>query len=96
MVQAVWNGTVIAEAKDNEIVIIEGNTYFPPSAIKKDLFKPNPKTTTCPWKGVASYFDVVVNGKTNAGAAWVYQSPKEKAQNIKGYYAFWNGIQIQG
>ncbi|CAG7728132.1 unnamed protein product [Allacma fusca] len=94
MPEAKWNGVVIAEANANEVVMVEGNTYFPPSAIKAEYFKQNKDTSTCPWKGTCIYFDITVNGKTNPGASWVYPTPKEKAMNIKGYHAFWKGVQI--
>ena len=83
MVQAIWNGAIIAES--DETIVVEGNHYFPPSAIKDEYFVDNSTHTTCPWKGVASYYDVVVNGETNGGAAWYYPQPKEMAKNIKNY-----------
>ncbi|WP_027419197.1 DUF427 domain-containing protein [Crocinitomix catalasitica] len=91
--KAIWNGQVIAES-DNTINI-EGNQYFPPSAIKKDFFKDNEMKSVCPWKGTASYYDVVVDGKTNTGAAWFYPSTSELAKNIEGYIAFWKGVTVE-
>ncbi len=93
MVQAIWNGVVLAES-DNT-VIVEGNHYFPPEAINKEYFSDNSKNTTCPWKGLASYYDVTVNGEKNAGAAWYYPQPKDAAKQIKDHVAFWQGVQVK-
>lgn len=92
MAQAIWNGVVLAESDDT--IIVEGNHYFPPESINQDYFADNASHTTCPWKGVASYYDVVVDGKTNGGAAWYYPQPKDAANEIKDYVAFWKGVQI--
>jgi uncharacterized protein (DUF427 family) len=91
--QAIWNGAVLAES--NETVVVEGNHYFPPESIRPEYFKPSSAHTTCPWKGVASYHDVVVDDKTNAGAAWYYPTPKEAARQIQGYVAFWRGVKVE-
>ena len=93
MVKAIWNGVVIAES--NQTQMVEGNHYFPPNSIKRDYFQPNSSTTVCPWKGVASYYDVVVNGERNKGAAWYYPPPKSAAQNIKDHVAFWRGVKVE-
>ena len=93
MPRASWNGVVLAESDRCEVV--EGNQYFPPDAVKREYFKPSATHTTCPWKGVASYYDVVVNGETNRDAAWYYPEPKEAARNIKGYVAFWRGVKVE-
>ena len=92
MAKAIWNETVIAES--NETRIVDGNHYFPPDAIKREFFKANNTTTVCGWKGTANYYDVVVNDSMNAGAAWYYSEPKPEAANIKGYVAFWKGVQV--
>ena len=92
MVQAIWNGTVIAESDDT--VIVEGNHYFPPSSVKAELIEPVDTTTVCPWKGTASYYDVVVDGQRNAGAAWYYPAPKDAAAEIKDHVAFWRGVEV--
>ena len=89
---AKWNGQVIAESENFELV--EGNVYFPHDALKPEFFRESSYTTTCPWKGVASYLDVYVDGKTNENAAWYYPDPKEAAVNIKGYVAFWKGVEV--
>ena len=90
--KAVWKNTVIAESDKTEVV--EGNHYFPADSIKKEFFKTSPTTSHCPWKGDASYYTVDVNGEQNKDAAWYYPTPKEKAMNIKGYVAFWKGVQV--
>ncbi|NJM66271.1 MAG: DUF427 domain-containing protein [Acaryochloris sp. RU_4_1] len=93
MAKAVWNGVVLAESDHCQVV--EGNQYFPPDAINADYFQPSNTHTTCPWKGAASYYTLEVNGQVNKDAAWYYPDPKEAAQNIKGYIAFWKGVQVQ-
>ena len=93
MPRAVWNGTLLAESDD--CVVVEGNQYFPLDAVKREYLKPSATHTTCPWKGIASYYDVVVNGETNRDAAWYYPEPKEAARNIKGYVAFWRGVKVE-
>jgi uncharacterized protein (DUF427 family) len=93
MTKAIWEGAVLAESDDIEVV--EGNKYFPPSAIHSEYFKPSSQTTICPWKGTASYYDIEVNGKTNAAAAWYYPEPKPAAKQIRGRVAFWKGVRIE-
>jgi len=93
MPKAIWNGMILAQSDATEVV--EGNHYFPPDSINWDYFQENPKHTTCPWKGLAGYYDVVVNGKSNSGAAWYYSDPKPAAQQIKGYVAFWKGVIVE-
>lgn len=91
--KAVWNNQVIAES--DETIVVERNHYFPPSAIKNEFFKSSDKHTTCPWKGLASYYTLEVDGQTNTDAAWYYPTPKEAAQNVQGYVAFWKGVTIE-
>ena len=93
MAKAVWNGAVIAESE--QTVVVEGNHYFPPQAVKQEYLRPNSTHTTCHWKGEASYYDVVVDGQTNPDAAWYYPSPLPAAQTITGYVAFWKGVTVQ-
>ncbi|GAA0468111.1 DUF427 domain-containing protein [Parasphingorhabdus litoris] len=92
MVTAKWNGAVIAES--NDTVVVEGNHYFPRNAVKTDVLTNSDKTTFCPWKGTASYHTIVVDGATNADAAWYYPDPKNAAQEIKDRIAFWNGVEV--
>jgi uncharacterized protein (DUF427 family) len=93
MPKAVWNGAVIAESDKYEVV--EGNYYFPPNAIKREYFKDSNTHTTCPWKGIASYYDVEVDGQVNKDAAWYYPEPKDAAKKIAGYVAFWRGVKVE-
>ncbi|MCW8876211.1 MAG: DUF427 domain-containing protein [Kangiellaceae bacterium] len=90
--KAVWKNTIIAESDDT--VVVESNHYFPRESIKQDFFKSSSTTTHCPWKGDASYFNVVVNGEINPDAAWYYSVPKDAAKQIKDRVAFWKGIKV--
>lgn len=90
--QASWNGAVIA--KSDDIVTVEGNAYFPDSALETSLLRPSAHRSVCGWKGEAHYYDVVVDGQVNANAAWFYPEPKEAAAEIKGRVAFWKGVQV--
>jgi len=90
--KAQWNDQIIAES--NETIIVENNHYFPASSIKSEFFKSSETKTSCPWKGLASYYTLEVNGKTNADAAWYYPSPKSGASEIKDYVAFWKGVKV--
>ena len=92
MPKATWNGAVLAES--DQCVIVEGNHYFPPQAIRRQYFKPSTTHTTCSWKGEASYYNIEVNGQVNKDAAWYYPSPKEAAKHIAGHVAFWKGVQV--
>ena len=91
--KAVWHDAVIAES--NDTIVVEGNHYFPPDAINREHFKTSDTHTTCPWKGEASYYDVVVKDQTNKDAAWYYPQPKEAAGQIKDYIAFWKGVKVE-
>jgi uncharacterized protein (DUF427 family) len=93
MAKAIWNGVVIAESEHTEIV--EGNHYFPADTIKSEYFEASNYHTTCPWKGLASYYTVVVDGQKNENAAWYYPAPKDAAANIKGHVAFWRGVKVE-
>lgn len=93
MTRAIWNGALIAESDRCEMV--EGNSYFPPEAVRPEHLQPSDTHTVCPWKGTASYYHVVVDGKVNRDAAWYYPEPKEAAKNIRGHVAFWRGVEIQ-
>ncbi|MCB9135083.1 MAG: DUF427 domain-containing protein [Anaerolineales bacterium] len=91
--QATWNGAVLAES--DQTIVVEGNHYFPPQAINREFFRENSKHTTCPWKGVASYYDVVVDEQVNPGGAWYYPAAKPAAKQIENYVAFWQGIRVE-
>lgn len=90
--KAIWNNTIIAES--NDTIVVENNHYFPSESIKKEYFKPSTTHTTCPWKGIASYYTLEVNGTENKDAAWYYPEISELAKQIKGYVAFWKGVEI--
>ena len=91
--RAVWNGSVIAES--DETVVVEGNHYFPADSVNSELLRASDQTTVCSWKGTANYYDLVVDGETNAGAAWYYAEPKPAAAEIKDRIAFWRGVEVQ-
>jgi len=91
--KAIWNNTVLAESEDT--IVIENNHYFPAESIKSEYFKKSDLHTTCPWKGVASYYSIVVDGQINADAAWFYPEVSDLAKGIKGRIAFWKGIVVQ-
>ena len=93
MPKAIWNNAVLAESDRCEVV--EGNQYFPPDSINQQYLKSSQTHTTCPWKGIASYYDIEVEGKVNKDAAWYYPTAKDAAKNIEGYVAFWKGVQVQ-
>lgn len=93
MPKAIWNGTVLAES--NKCEVVEGNQYFPADSINKQYFKDSNTHTTCPWKGVASYYTVEVDGQQNKDAAWYYPEAKDRAKNIEGYIAFWKGVKVE-
>jgi uncharacterized protein (DUF427 family) len=90
--KAVWENQVVAES--NETVIVEGNHYFPPDSIKKEFFKVSETQTTCPWKGLASYYHIEVGESLNKDAAWFYPEPKDAAKSIKNYVAFWRCVKV--
>lgn len=93
MAKAIWQGTVLAESDETQIV--EGNHYFPASSIVKEHFQPSSHTTVCGWKGTASYYDVVVGDQRNDQAAWYYPEPKDAVSAIRDHVAFWKGVQVQ-
>jgi len=92
MVEARWNGVVIARSDDT--VVVEGNYYFPLDSIDPTVLQPSATTTVCPWKGTANYYSLVVGGEENINAAWYYAEPKPAAKAIKGRVAFWKGVQV--
>jgi uncharacterized protein (DUF427 family) len=93
MTKAIWNGVVLAES--DQTVVVEGNHYFPSESINRQYFRPSETHTVCSWKGIASYYDLVVDGQVNRNAAWYYPEPKRAANNIKGYIAFWKGVSVE-
>jgi uncharacterized protein (DUF427 family) len=93
MPRAIWNGAVIAESERTRVV--EGNHYFPPDAVRREHLRESPTHTTCSWKGVASYYHVVVGDEANEDAAWFYPHPLEAARDIAGWVAFWRGVTVE-
>lgn len=91
--KAVWNDKIVAES--DSTVVVEGNHYFPESAIKREYFEASSTTSTCPWKGEASYYDLHVDGSRNDDAAWTYPNPKDAAAEIKDHVAFWKGVVVE-
>jgi uncharacterized protein (DUF427 family) len=92
MVQAVWNGTVIAES--DATVVVEGNHYFPLESVEMKLLRPSDTSSHCPWKGDASYYSIEAGGAVNKDAAWYYAEPLSAAAQIKGRVAFWKGVKV--
>ncbi len=90
--KAEWNNQIIAES--DATLVVENNHYFPLEAVKNEFLKPSSTHSTCPWKGLASYYTLEVNGKQNPDAAWFYPEPKDAAKQIKNYVAFWKGVKI--
>jgi uncharacterized protein (DUF427 family) len=90
--KAIWNGTVLAES--NDTVVVEGNHYFPASALKLEHIRPSQTHTVCGWKGTASYYDVVVGDAVNPDAVWYYPEPKDAAKQILDRVAFWKGVEV--
>jgi uncharacterized protein (DUF427 family) len=95
MPKASWSGAVLANATDDQVQLVEGNVYFPPEAVDRSLLKDSDTHTVCPWKGTASYYDVVVDGKVNKDAAWYYPETKDAARHVRGYIAFWKGVAVE-
>ena len=91
--RATWKGAVLAESE--ETVVVEGNHYFPADSLNREHFRESATHTTCPWKGVASYYDVLAGGEVNADAAWYYPEPKDAAKEIEGRVAFWRGVRVE-
>ncbi len=92
MTQAIWNGAVIADSETTSVV--EGNHYFPADSVRWELLEENDRQTVCHWKGTASYYDIVVDGKANRAAVWQYRNPSAAAADIKGHVAFGGGVKV--
>lgn len=91
--RATWNGAVLAESSDT--VVVEGNQYFPPGSLRRELLIRSDKHTRCPWKGEASYYDIVVGDAVNRTAAWYYPDPFPAAAEIRDHVAFWQGVRVE-
>ena len=94
MATATWQDKVIAEAAASEVVVVEGNVYFPIASTNAENLRASSHQTVCPWKGTAHYYDVVVDGDVNKNAAWYYPEPKDAAKQIAGRVAFWKGVEV--
>jgi uncharacterized protein (DUF427 family) len=93
MVKAIWNNQIVAES--DETIVFEGNHYFPPSTIKTEFFENSEMHTICPYKGEASYYNLMVDGQKNKDAAWYYPTTKMGYEKIAGYVAFWRGVKVE-
>ncbi len=91
--RAIWKESVIAESEHT--IVVEGNHYFPPESLKREHLRDSTRHSVCPWKGAASYFDVVVDNEVIPAAAWYYPEPKPAAAEIRGHVAFWQGVTVQ-
>ncbi len=92
MAKAVWKNKILAESDTFEVV--EGNIYFPEEALQRQYFTASDHQSNCPWKGVAKYYSITVDGEENPNAAWYYPDPKSAAENIRGHVAFWRGVEV--
>ena len=90
--KAIWKNTTLAES--DKTIVIEGNHYFPPDSINKQYFQESSHHSICPWKGQASYYDIIIEGEVNKDSVWYYPEPKEAAKEITNYVAFWKGIEV--
>jgi uncharacterized protein (DUF427 family) len=90
--KATWNGALLAAS--DATIVVENNHYFPPDSVRREHFHDSATHSVCPWKGLASYYDVVVGEAVNRDAAWYYPAPKDAAKEITGYVAFWKGVQV--
>jgi uncharacterized protein (DUF427 family) len=91
--RAIWNGKVLAESERYESV--EGNVYFPPQSVRREYLRDSSTRTVCPWKGVAHYYSLEVDGKSNPDAAWYYPEPKAAASKLRDHVAFWRGVTVE-
>lgn len=91
--RATWRDTLLAES--NDTVVVEGNHYFPAGSLRREFFRASNTHSTCPWKGEASYYDIVVGSDVNKDAAWYYPQTKQAAKNIEGRIAFWHGVLVE-
>jgi uncharacterized protein (DUF427 family) len=91
--KAIWHNEVLAESENT--IVVEGNHYFPAESVNREFFRHSNTHTTCPWKGEASYYDIVVDEAVNHDGAWYYPEPKQAAEQIKGHVAFWRGVRVE-
>ncbi|MGD9734061.1 MAG: DUF427 domain-containing protein [Solirubrobacterales bacterium] len=91
--KAIWNGTVLAESE--ETIFLEGNHYFPPESVDRRYLEQSAMRSVCPWKGLASYFTVEVDGERNQNAAWAYPHPFPWIRKLRNHVAFWGGVEVR-
>ncbi|MBW3565823.1 MAG: DUF427 domain-containing protein [Acidobacteria bacterium] len=91
--RAEWNGVVLADSEDT--IVVEGNHYFPPNSLNREYLRESATRTHCPWKGEASYYDIVAGDDTNPDAAWYYPDPSEAAEEIRDRVAFRKGVRVE-
>ena len=92
MAKATYRGVILAES--DATVVVEGNHYFPPDAVRPECLQPSDTTSVCGWKGTANYHHVVVDGEVCADAAWYYADPKPEAAQLRGRIAFWKDVTV--
>jgi uncharacterized protein (DUF427 family) len=92
MARAIWRGLTIAESDDT--VVVEGNHYFPRSALRDDVLRESDTHTVCPWKGTASYYSLAGDGAESADAVWYYPDPKPDAEMVRDRVAFWKDVEV--
>jgi len=90
--KAIWNNVIIAESPTT--IVVENNHYFPAESVNPDYLRISNRQSVCPWKGLASYHTIEVDGQLNKDAAWFYPEPKDAAIHIKGHIAFWKGVEV--
>jgi uncharacterized protein (DUF427 family) len=90
--RAVWNGVTIA--RSDETVVVEGNHYFPEHSVDPAVLRRSWMRSLCPWKGLASYYHVEVDGRRSPNAAWTYRHPYPWVRRIKDRIAFWGGVEV--
>lgn len=95
MPRAIWNGAVVAEARDDQVEIVENNVYFPWSSVHQEFFQNSATETRCAWKGLANYYSLIVDGNVNHDAAWIYRAPLEASKQIANHVAFWKGVDVE-
>lgn len=97
--KAVLDGSVIAEADNDDLIQIEGNWYFPPASVAPGVLRTSPTPYTCPWKGECQYYSVVSGDAVLPDRAWSYPAPYPTAiekvgRDFSGYVAFWKEVEV--
>ena len=92
------NGELVADttaALELREATLPAVQYIPLGDVVSDRLTRTDTSTYCPFKGDASYYNVVVDGEVNKDAAWYYPEPKPAAHEIKNYVAFWHGVRVE-